>query len=599
MTGNPEHNREGLPLSSPTPWPSGPPWHRQQHQSVSFKKLKNLKKPKKSKKVKKVTSYGKKWKNFKEKCCESGRKLKNKKVTQKSRIQYKKRNKNQQSISINPNLTHRHVYNFKNSSIQYKSHSKNSIKNRIIPTKRNPPLKNRIKMPLLVTFYMIICLVLETYSVTQELGNNVITRTYPKNDETGINIQTLKGSHKSNGTGVCILEKGINRLKSKKLHKLAKSNKKVGKKVKQLEKLIDVFSWLNNSDKQGNMTLRNPIEYIPRIKISDTYSQAVIDYIKYTISVQHISYVSVFNYLGNMDGQSNSIYNDHYKYIPVSEIGFAHFQAVIFNSKHEIIGQHKGHIGIITYTQPWNTLHMSLRCASLPSLQALGLSDHHLGPLQKNKLHDYKMANKLCERPMLRLPTPAVRTVPIFTWSSSNRAAAWLGGQGEEVMVDLQTRPADHLYLFPGPPEAQVLDLVVDDFVGRAGGGKGELVKDGPKFGPSLKGLEVSRPMGWRAMTESEAQAGKTESGAVNVETESGAESELKEVSKKRLNQLELLNGQDFLGDWKLVKINVKNTLNYKKLLGCLNPIPGDRLGIPITIKGWGKGRNKTNEAPG
>ena len=162
MTGNPEHNREGLPLSSPTPWPSGPPWHRQQHQSVSVKKLKNLKKPKKSKKVKKVTSYRKKWKNFKEKCCESGRKLKNKKIPKKNRIQYKKRNENHQSTNINPNLTYRHVYISKNASIQYNSYSKsqNSIKNRKIPTKRNPPLKNRIKTPYLVTFYMIICLLM-------------------------------------------------------------------------------------------------------------------------------------------------------------------------------------------------------------------------------------------------------------------------------------------------------------------------------------------------------------------------------------------------------------------------------------------------------
>ena len=173
-----------------------------------------------------------------------------------------------------------------------------------------------------------------------------------------------------------------------------------------------------------------------------------------------------------------------------------------------------------------------------------------------------------------------------------------MGGQGEEVTVDLQTRPADHLYLFPGPPEAQVLDLVVDDLVGRVGGGKGELVKGGLKFGPSIKGPEVGRPMGRRVMTESEAQSGETESEAVTGETESGAESELKEVSKKRLKRLELLKAQDFSWAQRPAKINVKNMLNPNKILGCPNPIPGNRPGIPITVEGWGKGRSKLNEAP-
>ena len=599
MTGNPEHIREGLPFSSPTPWPSGPPRHRQQHLPVSFKKLKKPKNLKNQKIVKKVTSYRKKCEKIKKSVVKSGRKLKNKKVTQRSRTQYKKRNKNHQSISINPNLTHRHIYNLKNASIQYKSYSKtqNSIKNQKIPTKRNPPLKNRIKTLHLVTFYMIICLVLETYSVTQELGN-LITRTYLKNDKTGIDIQTLKGSHKSTRTGVCILGKGTNRVSDETLNRFTKSNEKVVNVVKRLKKSDSVFNWLNNSDKQGVM-IRGPIEYCPRIEISGTYSQAVVNYIKYANSVQNTSYVSVFNCLSNTDKQGNTISSNQYKCIPVSEIGFTHFQAVIFHSKQVIIVPHVGHISISKVTQSQITWHRSLRCASLLSGHSL-LSEHcHFGlgrfdHGQKNKLHDHKMTNKLRERPMSSSSTPAVRTVPSLTWSSSSWTAAWVRGWGEEVMDDFQT-PGDTRSLVPGPPEAQVPDLDVGDLVGRVGGLEGEQVRGGPKVGPSLGSPEVKgTESGAQATGRSESDR-RMESGAVTVMTESEAENELKEVSKTRLKQLDLfLNTQSFRKDY-------KNYKNYKTRSqnesGYPNLEPDNRPGIPIILTGRGKEKGK-NKVP-
>ena len=82
----------------------------------------------------------------------------------------------------------------------------------------------------------------------------------------------------------------------------------------------------------------------------------------------------------------------------------------------------------------------------------------------------FELANNLRERPT---PTPAVRTVPIHTWSSPSWSAVWLKGWGELVNAELQTLEL---------PEPWVLDLDVGGLVGRVGDLEGEQVKDHPHF---------------------------------------------------------------------------------------------------------------------
>ena len=152
-------------------------------------------------------------------------------------------------------------------------------------------------------------------------------------------------------------------------------------------------------------------------------------------------------------------------------------------------------------------------------------------------------------------------------------------------------------YLVPGPPEAQVPDLDVGGLVGRVGDLEGEQVRGGPKIGPSSGSPEVKETESG-AQTIGRLESGRRmESGAVTEMTESEAENELKEVSKKRLKQsnlfyiVEILDTQSFKRKYKNYKPKPQNESGFPDLK------PDNRPGIPIIPVGRGKIKGK-NEVP-
>ena len=365
--------REGLPLSSPppTPWPSGPR-RRKQHHPASFSKN-NRKNPKKVQKVTKtVKNKVKSGKNSRK----TGSKVTKNARIKKRKIKYKKRIRIHQSTQFNPSIICRRIYSIKNSNISYKKNNKKPKK--IIKSKytikRNAPLTNRIKNTHLVTLYIIICLVLETHSVTQELGNKMITKTSLEIDKTGKSTRTGIGRHKFRRTGVCNPRMGTINQGIKILPKHKRTIKTDRNRVKYVKKSDSVFDYLGCLDSRGIIISGN-YEYILVSKIGHIYSQATLRHSKYLnrpensrnnsnisdscasshkgwrmsvwanreVKVQSLALShhralalkpdSVSGYLGYLEPHNKGIIRSH-KYTLVSKIGRIYSQATGRHSKH-------------------------------------------------------------------------------------------------------------------------------------------------------------------------------------------------------------------------------------------------------------------------
>ena len=561
--------------------------------------------------------------------------------------------------------------------------------------KRNAPLTNRIKNKHIVTFYIIICLVLETYSATQELGSEMITKTSLETDKTGKSTRVGIGRHKFRRTGVCNPETGMTNQGIKILPKHKKLVKNDRNKVKYVKKSDSIFDYLGYLDSQGMGTFRN-CKYALVSKIGHTYSQATnrhnkhlyrsgnsrnnssisdscaLSHKDWCVSVRgereagvhslallyHTALIlksdRVSGYLGYLD-LYNKCTTRSYKHTLVSKIGRiysqatnrhskhlnrsensldksddsdscvvshrdrcmsiwvdrdvgAHSQAKLYLLKHRALTLKTGHTGVCEPTQPqsvqggaWVTV--VYLCDRLPGhVKSLSLTFRltftknklHVFAIIKNKLHDLA-TNKLHERPISVYPVLAVRTAPTYTWSALSWTAVWLVGRGELVKVSFQTQITQAW----GPPEPQVLNLDVGDFVGRVGD------LGGRKSGQSsrqLMEMEGSQMMDgrwkWDARTESGAQTGRTESGA-----------ELKEVRKTTLKTPRIINP---IRQFKKFRPKgqaqprqvIKTHPNYIIKLCSLKvmhptPMPGKRHGSPFTIKGWGGVKRNQNEDPG
>ena len=595
MRGNPNLVNpdlgEGSPLSSPppTPWPSGPR-RRQQHQPAPL--TKNPKKLKNPKKVKKVTKHSEKWKKIKRR---SDKKLKKSKSVKKRR----KSTKNATKIINFPRIKLKFVPNKKLPVISIK----NILKNQKKSIKLKSPLTNRIKTLCIVTSYMINCLVLETYLVTQELGAKMIDKTTLKNDKTCKTAWILMSRHKFAGTGVCNLENGSTYLKS---GILARHEKRSRNKVKYVKKSDGIFDGLGVSkvyDTMLNHQYRN--ELVP--KNGYTYSQANlnnINNIEKPVIVLNNSYIQGTYRIVTVNGR---IYT-------VNRIGSTQSKAMIKHIKNAISTQFTSLTLAGNFSQPQSVLYNSLTltiqwwgqavksigmCVSTFSLTIILACPLHAS--KKNKLADLKLTNKLRERPIIGYPVLAVRTAPTHTWSSSSRTAVWLIGQGEQVRADVQTSGVQAW----GPPELRVPDLVIGDTVGLVGDLEGEEVRAKLRTSEGVDSQKANQVVGelGNARTESGAQIGVTESGAQVGVTESGAGSELKEVRKRYFKHIDIINTIDKHRHGAHAQ-GKKNTINLILKLSSQNikhpnPIPGKRLGLPFTIKGWEDGNEGLNEDPG